>query len=115
MHGQRQAVDEQHDVRPAAVLALDDGELVDREPVVLLGPLEVDHPRLVAGDRAVRPAVLDRDAVDEHPVQRAVALDQGRRLDPQQLAVGVVHRRRRQIRIQPRERSRSRRSRITSR
>ena len=35
-HRQRQAVDEQHDVRPAGVLVLDDGELVDREPVVVL-------------------------------------------------------------------------------
>ena len=32
---ERQAVDEQHDVRPALVLALDDGELVDRQPVVV--------------------------------------------------------------------------------
>ncbi len=32
--GQGQAVDEDHDVRPAVVLALDHRELVDRHPVV---------------------------------------------------------------------------------
>ena len=53
--GERQAVDEEHDVRAAVVLAFDDGELVDGDEVVLLGVLEVDEPDAVAGDGAVRP------------------------------------------------------------
>ena len=101
---ERQAVDEEHDVRPAVVLALDDGELVDRQPVVVLRVVEVDDARLRAGDRAVRAAVLDRDAVDEHPVEGAVALDQRRRVGRGQLAEGVVQRLGRQVGVEPGER-----------
>ena len=71
---ERQAVHEQHHVRPPRVLAFDDGELVDGEPVVVVGIVEIDDPRLRAGDRAVLAAVLDRDAIHQHPVHRAVAL-----------------------------------------
>ena len=35
-HRERQAVDEQHDVRPADVLAFGDCELIDGEPVVVV-------------------------------------------------------------------------------
>ena len=70
---ERQPVHEQHDVRAAGVLTLGHGELVDREPVVVLRRVEVDDARLRPGDRAVRPAVLDRDPVHEHPVDGAVA------------------------------------------
>ena len=67
---------------PALVAALDDRELVDREPVVGLGALEVDDARLRPGDRAVGPAVLHRHAVDEHPVERPVALEERRHRPP---------------------------------
>ena len=40
---QGQSVDEQNDVRAAFVLVLDHCELVDREPVVVLRGIEVDH------------------------------------------------------------------------
>ena len=62
------------------------------------------HPRLRAGDRAVGAAVLDRHAVDEHPVERAVALDQRRRVGPGQLAEGVVERLGREVGVEPAER-----------
>jgi hypothetical protein len=74
-HGQRQAVDEEHHVRAARVLSLGHGELVDGQPVVVVGLVEVDHPRLRPADGAVLAAVLDRDAIDQHPVHGAVALD----------------------------------------
>ena len=102
---ERQPVDEDHDVGAAALLPLDDGELIDRQPVVLLGPLEIDDLRLGAGNRPVRPGVFDIDAVDEHAMQRAVAGEQVRRLDPQQFAVGVEDRSRRQTRVQPGQRT----------
>jgi hypothetical protein len=63
-NAERQPVDENHDVGTAALLPLDDGELIDRQPVVLLGPFEIDDLRLGAGDRPVRPGVFDVDAVD---------------------------------------------------
>ncbi len=38
--GERETVHEDHEVGPAVVLALDDGELADDEPVVLVGSSE---------------------------------------------------------------------------
>src|SRR5690242_6134005 len=60
---------------------------------------------LRAGDRAVGARVFDGDAVDEHPVQRAVAGEQAGRLDPQQLPPRLVDRRRRQPDIEARKRA----------
>ena len=61
---------------------LNDSELIDRQPVIVLRPLEIDHLRLGAGNRSDRPGVLDIDAVDEHAMQRAVAGPQVRRFHP---------------------------------
>ncbi len=79
-HRQWQPIDEQHHVRPARVLPLRDGELVDGQPVVVGSRLEVDDPRLRARDRAIFAPVLDRHAIHQHPVHRAVALHQRRRV-----------------------------------
>ena len=49
---ERQAVDEQHDVGPPFMAVLDDGELVDRETVVAVRLLEVEHSNLTAADLA---------------------------------------------------------------
>jgi hypothetical protein len=72
-HGQRQAIYKDHDVRPAVVLALDHGELVDRQPVVGGRVGIIDELHAVARDRAVGPLVLDLDAVAQHAVEGAVA------------------------------------------
>ena len=103
-HRQRQPVDEQHHVRPPRVLALRHRELVDGEPVVVGGRVEVDDPRLRPGDRAVLAPVLDRDAIDQHPVHRAVALHQRRRIHARELAVGILQRLGRKVGIQAHER-----------
>ncbi len=95
-----QAVHEQDDVRPARVLTFGDRKLVDREPVVVLGIIEVDHARLVTGDGAVGAAVLDRDAVHEHAVYGTVALQQRRNIGPGELAEGVFQRLGRQVGIE---------------
>ena len=100
-HGQGQAVDEDDQVGAAVVLVLDDGELVDGQPVVLLRVCEVDQPDLVAGDRAVRAPVLDIHAIGEHPVEPAVVLDQARRLGPGDLAEGFVEGRLGDVRVKP--------------
>ena len=52
-HGQREAIDEDDDVRPSIVLAFDDRELVHDEPVVRFRMLEVDQLHRVIGDPAV--------------------------------------------------------------
>ena len=70
---QRQAVDEQHDVRTPRVLVLADGELVGGEPVVVVGIGEVDHPRLRAADGAILRPVLYRHAVHEQAMHGTVA------------------------------------------
>jgi hypothetical protein len=94
--GQREAVDEHDHIGTAVRLALDHGELVDRQPVVGLGVVEVDEPSLVAGDAAVRSRVLDVDAVDEHAMEAAVVLEQARALEDEDPLERVVDRRCRQ-------------------
>jgi hypothetical protein len=89
---QRQAVDEEHDVRSAAMLVLRHGELVDRQPVVGGRVLEVQHPRLGAADLAVGRAVLHRHPVHQQAMHRTVARRQLRTLGPGKLAEGVVQR-----------------------
>ena len=70
---QRQPVDEQHDVRPAFVLVLDDRELVHCEPVVGLRFVEVEYADLRAMNRTVSVDILHRHAVDHHAVKGAIA------------------------------------------
>ncbi len=89
---QGQAVDEEYDVGTAGVLILPDGELVDGQPVVVGGIVEVDDPRLRPEDGAVSRAVLHRHAVHQHPVGCAVAGFQGRPLRMGKLAEGVAQR-----------------------
>ena len=55
-------------------------------------------------DRAVRAPVLDRHAVDQHPMDGAVALDQRRRIGARELAEGIVERLGGNVGIEPRER-----------
>ena len=70
-----------------------------------LGSLEVDDAGLGAGDRAVGAAVLHRHAVDEHPVQRPVPLEQRRQRRAGQLAERLLDRLGRQARVQAGERA----------
>ncbi len=100
---ERQPVNKKDNIRASRVLALGHRELVDRQPIVVLGRVEVDHPRLRASDGPVLATVFDRDAVDEHAVHGAVALDQGGRVDARQLAARVVQGLRGQGRVEARE------------
>jgi len=70
-----QAIDEGDDVGPTVVGAFDDGELVHYEPVVLVG-IVADQPGSVASDGAIGAAMLDFDAVAQHPVKGAVVDEQ---------------------------------------
>ncbi len=102
-HGEGQAVHEQHDVRPAGVLPVRDGELVDGGVVVVVWVVEVDHAGLGASYRAVGAAVLDGDAVDQQPVRGAVALQESRRVEARELAVRLLERVCREVWVQPDE------------
>jgi hypothetical protein len=103
-HAERQPVEKDHDVRPPVVpLRSDHRELVDRQPVVVVRIIEVDHARLPPRDRPIRPSVLDRHAIDEPPMDGPVALDQQRPVRPNDLAERVVEGLLRQVRVQPNE------------
>ena len=101
---ERQAVDEQHDIGPPFVLVLDDGELVDREPVVAGRVVEVEHANLSAADPALCVEVLHRHPGDEHPVEVAVPGLQRRPGRAGQAAQSVFDRSVGQVRIEPGER-----------
>ena len=98
---ERQAVQEQHDVRPPLALVLDDGELVDGKPVVVGGVVEVHDLHLRTANGAVRCAVLDANAIDEQPMERTVAQLERCAFGLRQLAVGVFERRGGEFRIEP--------------
>ena len=98
-----QAVDEQHDIRAAGVLALGDGDLVDREEVVGGGVVIVDDGGLRVLDRVAVGAVPNVHAQDEQAVEGAIARFDGRALGAGQLAEGVVDRVSGQVGIEARE------------
>ena len=97
-HHQRQAVDEQHDVRPPLVLVFDHGELVDRKPVVVFRILQIQKPHL-AVPLALRPHPGDVHAVGEHLVEPAVVLDKRRAFRCEQPSQGFVDCDRRKPRV----------------
>ena len=68
------------------MLALDDGELVDYKPVIRVGIAEVHQLRVIAGDAAVGPSVLDFHSLPEHPVKDAIRLRERGRSYPKYLA-----------------------------
>ena len=59
-HAQRQTVDEQHDVQSASILVFRDSELIDSQPVIVGGILEIDDTDLCAPNRAVGSLIFDR-------------------------------------------------------
>jgi hypothetical protein len=88
-HHQRQAVHHDDHVGAPVVVALDDRELVDRHPVVLLGVVVVDQAQPQRGHLAGAARDLDLDAVAQHAMERAVVLQHGGRLGGQDPAQGL--------------------------
>ena len=101
---ERQSVDEHDDVRPAIVLAFNDGELVHRQPVVRVGIIEVDQPDVIARDASVITAILDRNTVAQHAMKRAIVADERRRIVSQHFAQRFFARVARNRGIQSRDR-----------
>ena len=87
---QRQAVDENHHVGAAVVLAFDHGELVHHEPVVIFRVGKINQPDDFRADAAVLAAAFDGDAVHQQPVKGAVVGDEGRMLRDGDFAKGFV-------------------------
>jgi hypothetical protein len=101
---ERQAVHEQYHVRTARVLGLAYRELVDREPVVGVGLVELKDPHLSARDGAVRAAILHRDPIHQVAMEGTVACFQGRAFGTGELAESVVQGLGGKIRVEGRER-----------
>ena len=68
---------------------LDDGELVDGEPVVACDVVEIDEAHLVAFDDAVVAIELDIDAFGDQAVDAAVLFDERGFLDRENLLDGL--------------------------
>ena len=83
---------------------LDHGELVDRQPVIVVRIIEVEDAHQVAAQRAVGPEVFDGHALNDHAVGRVVVGGQRGPVGPRELAVGFVQRGRRHVRVEPRQR-----------
>ena len=82
------------------MLPLGHGELVDGQPVVVGGSIEVDHPGLSSPNASVRGAVLNSDSTHQHSVERAVTTLRRRALSVRQLPVRIGDRIARQLRTQ---------------
>ena len=100
-HGQRQVVDEHHDIGPARVAVLDHRKLVDGRPRICVRLIEVDGAHLGAADVTAGGSMLDGHPVHQHPMEGSVAGFQRRAFRPSQLAQRVVKRLLRQVRIEP--------------
>ena len=100
----RQAVNEEHNVQPARVLVLADGELVDGEPLVVVGIGEVDHPRLRAADGAILRPVLYRHAVHAQAMHGTVARLQRRAFGARELSERVPEGLGGKLRVEARQR-----------
>ena len=82
------------------MVALDDGELVDGQPVVVGGVVEVEDLGVVAADAPVGRPILDGHAVHQRLVEGSVAGVEGGAGGAGQLAEGVGAHGSRQIGIE---------------
>ena len=71
------------------MLVLNDGELVDHQPIVVLGIVKIEEVDR-APDDAPLVGMLDGDAVDEEAVELAVGRDEGGGRQAGKLAEGVI-------------------------
>ncbi len=100
-HCQRQAVDEQHDVRPAVDLTVDDHELLHRQPVVAFRHIEVQKLNLARRQHAIVAVVFDICAFGQQRVNATVFFQQSGKDGLGELADGIRPRFRRKLRIEP--------------
>ena len=74
------------------MLVFDHGELVDREPVVVGGVVEIEHTGLCASYRSVGLVAFHRHTIHKQAVKGAVVSRQRRPFRAGQLAKGIVQR-----------------------
>jgi hypothetical protein len=103
-HGDRQPVDEAHQIGPPRLLAALHGELVHHQKAVGLRLLEVDQAHTVAALLAARLLHLDRQPVEQRLVKAPVGLHQRRLLQRAHAVQHLVEQRLRQARVQTQQR-----------
>lgn len=64
------------------MLPFDHRKLVHDKPIVRPHIVEIQQPHMIARDAAIRPRILHRHAIAQHPVKGAVRLDERRRPHP---------------------------------
>jgi hypothetical protein len=101
---ERQTVDEHHQVGPPVVVALDDRELVDHQPVVLVGLVEVGQAQVRDLGLAARTRDLHREAVAQQLVERAVVGEQRGRAGVEELPHRLGDGRRRRVGVEVQQR-----------
>lgn len=87
--GEGQTVKKDDEVWAAVLVVLDDGELVDDEPVVVLHAVEIEEADNITGDAAIE-RIFYGDAIDEGAVELAVSGEQGGGGEAGNLAEGVL-------------------------
>ena len=95
-----QSIDEQHHIGPTRMPALRNRKLVESQPIVVVGHVEVDETGLPTCNGAIASAILNGDAVHQQALAQAISLQQRRSVDAQHLPICVVERLVRQIRIE---------------
>ncbi len=97
---QRQAVDEQNDVRPPGMFWPLDTELIDRQPLVGSRVRPVDQPHEIAARLAIL-LVLHRHTADQQPVEQAIGGKLNWQAEIDHLLECILTRRQRQQRVEP--------------
>jgi hypothetical protein len=68
-----QPIDKYHDIGPTRMLVLQNGELVDGEPIVVLGLVIIDDMGLSAGNGVIRPPIFYVHTFNQVFVKRSIA------------------------------------------
>jgi hypothetical protein len=84
------------------VVIFDDRKLIDHQPVVVFGILEVDDLGRIGLDSTLGP-VLDGDSLGQEFLKLLIALDQRRRVYAGEFSIGVFEGFRGERRIEPRK------------
>jgi hypothetical protein len=99
-----QTVEEHHQVRPPVVVAVHHRELVDHQPVVLVGLVEVGQAQVRDLGLAARTRDLHREAVAQQLVERAVVGEQRGRAGVEELPHRLGDGRRRRVGVEVQQR-----------
>ena len=106
-HGQRQAVDKNHQVGAAGQFTVGagslNGELVDHQPIVGIGTVEIQQAGTGIDQSVIRRLIFDLDAVDQQLVEGVVVKQQGGLVEARNPVQSIRKRSLRQTGVEARE------------